>query len=61
MRIFDDIIIIFADIYTHNMEFKKILGFKFAANLTLGIILFGGIIFTLGFGISLLIARQEVS
>ena len=43
------------------MEFKKILGFKFAANLTLGIILFGGIIFTLGFGISLLIARQEVS
>ena len=45
----------------YQMEFKKILGFKFAANLTLGIILFGGIIFTLGFGISLLIARQEVS
>lgn len=35
------------------MEFKRILGFKFAANLTLGIILFGGIIFTLGFGASL--------
>ena len=43
------------------MKFKKILGFRFAANLTLGIILFGGIIFTLGFGASLLIARQEVS
>ena len=43
------------------MEFKKILGFKFAANLTLGIIIFGSIIFTLGFGASLLIARQEVS
>lgn len=43
------------------MEFKKILGFKFVANLTLGIILFGGIIFTLGFGVCLLIARQEVS
>ena len=43
------------------MEFKKILGLKFAANLTLGIILFGGVIFTLGFGASLLIARQEVS
>ena len=43
------------------MEFKKILGFRFAANLTLGIIIFGSIIFTLGFGASLLIARQEVS
>mgnify|MGYP003319539925 CR=1 FL=1 len=43
------------------MEFKKILGFKLAANLTLGIIIFGSIIFTLGFGASLLIARQEVS
>ena len=44
-----------------QMKFKQILGFKFAANLTLGIILFGSIIFTLGFGASLLIARQEVS
>ena len=44
-----------------QMKFKQILGFKFAANLTLGIILFGSIIFTLGFGANLLIARQEVS
>ena len=43
------------------MEFKKILGFRLATHLTLGIILFGGTVFTLGFGASLLIARQEVS
>lgn len=43
------------------MEFKKVLGFKLAANLTLTILLLGGIIFTLGFGSSLLIARQEVT
>ena len=43
------------------MEFKKILGFRFAWNLTLGIILFGSIVLTLGFGVCLMIARQEVS
>lgn len=40
---------------------KKILGFKAAANIVFWIMLLGGMVFTLGFGLSLMIARQEVT
>lgn len=43
------------------MEIKKILGIRTIANIALWIMLLGGIIFTLGFGLSLKIARQEVT
>lgn len=43
------------------MKFKNILGFRLAANLTVGAMLFGGIVFTVGFGACLLLARQEVT
>lgn len=40
---------------------KKILGFKVLANLTLIVLLVGGLVYTLGFGICLYLARQEVT
>ncbi len=40
---------------------KKILGAKVVFNLTLAVILIGGLVYTLGFGICLYLARQEVS
>lgn len=40
---------------------KKVLGLKVAANLTVVVMLLGAIVFTLGFGASLFIARQEVT
>lgn len=40
---------------------KKILGFKVIANLTLIVLLVGGVIYTLGFGICLYLAREEVT
>lgn len=43
------------------MKFKRILGFKTIANLVLWIMFLGGVVFTLGFGLSLMIARQEVT
>lgn len=39
---------------------KKILGFKVIANLTLIVLLVGGLVYTLGFGICMYMARQEV-
>ena len=40
---------------------RRFLGFKAIANLVLWIMLLGGVIFTLGFGLCLMIARQEVT
>lgn len=40
---------------------KKILGFKVIANLTLIVLLVGGLVYTLGFGACLYLARQEVT
>lgn len=40
---------------------KKILGLKAIANLTLIVLLVGGLVYTLGFGICLFLARQEVT
>ena len=39
---------------------KKILGFKVIANLTLIVLLVGGLVYTLGFGICMYLARKEV-
>lgn len=40
---------------------KKILGFRVVLNLTLVVLLVGGLVYTLGFGICLYLARQEVA
>ena len=40
---------------------KKILGFKAAANLALFVMLISGLVFTIGFGACLWLARQEVT
>lgn len=40
---------------------KKILGLRTVIDLTLAILLIGGLVYTLGFGICLYLARQEVS
>lgn len=40
---------------------KKILGFRVIANLTLIVLVVGGLVYTLGFGICLYLARQEVT
>ena len=43
------------------MAKNRILSFKAIANVALWIMLLGGVVFTLGFGLSLTIARQEVT
>lgn len=40
---------------------KKILGLRTVIDLTIAILLIGGLVYTLGFGICLYLARQEVS
>lgn len=40
---------------------KRLLGLKVILNLTLIVMIIGGIVYTLGFGICLYIARQEVT
>ena len=44
-----------------SIKFKKALGFKMAANITFVAMLLGGIIFTLGFGACLILAREEIT
>ena len=43
------------------MEIKRFLSFKTIANLVIWIMLLGGVVFTFGFGLCLMIARQEVT
>ena len=43
------------------MKFKRALGFKAIANVVVWIMLAGGVVFTAGFGLCLMIARQEVT
>lgn len=43
------------------MKFKRALGFKAIANVVVWIMLVGGVVFTAGFGLCLMIARQEVT
>ena len=43
------------------MKFKQAVGFKALANVVVWIMLVGGVVFTAGFGLCLMIARQEVS
>ena len=43
------------------MKIKRFISFKAIANLVLWIMLLGGVVFTLGFGLCLMIARQEVT
>lgn len=43
------------------MKLKRALGFKAIANVVVWIMLVGGCVFTSGFGLCLMIARQEVS
>ncbi len=43
------------------MKIREILGFKAAANIVFWIMLLGGVVFTFGFGLSLMITGQEVT